>query len=301
VATLPYAALALVHWGPGYRQLVTPGDPALSHPLLAPQVPDWLAGLIFALSLALSALLGAGAARRALLSAREYARLLQRARTRVGSLTDPLHRFALVATDALFVHAGALGYTMLTTDVLKKAVGSPRPNFFALCRFQAGACTTELENAFASFPSGHSSASFASMVRRPRGAVRSRGMLAASHHNSTRPQLLLCHFLGAFLDSPVDVLRRSGPGAGLDAARHVAGAAPLVLALWVAATRVQDYWHSPVDVLAGAALGCVVAHLWLGVCRGTSAASEAQDAAATPPLMRVTVDGAYDPVASDMV
>lgn len=35
---------------------------------------------------------------------------------------------------------------------------------------------------------------------------------------------------------------------------------PLLLAGWVALTRIRDYWHHPTDVMAGTALGLVVSY-----------------------------------------
>lgn len=43
--------------------------------------------------------------------------------------------------------------------------------------------------------------------------------------------------------------------------RFFVAVSPLLLAGWVALTRISDYWHHPTDVMAGTTLGLVISYL----------------------------------------
>ncbi|KAJ6421367.1 hypothetical protein OIU84_028694 [Salix udensis] len=127
--------------------------------------------------------------------------------------------------------------TAVITDAIKNAVGRPRPDFFWRC-FPDGKdvydqlgnvlCNGEesvIKEGHKSFPSGHTSWSFAGLG-----------------------------FLSLYLSGKLQAFDRSG---------HVAKLCivflPLLAACLVAISRVDDYWHHWQDVFAGGLLGLVVA------------------------------------------
>uniref|UniRef100_A0A453KLC0 Phosphatidic acid phosphatase type 2/haloperoxidase domain-containing protein n=7 Tax=Triticinae TaxID=1648030 RepID=A0A453KLC0_AEGTS len=142
------------------------------------------------------------------------------------------------------LHHGILGIlysvliTAVITDAIKDGVGRPRPDFFWRC-FPDGKdlydnvttgvlCHGEksvIKEGHKSFPSGHSSWSFAGLG-----------------------------FLTWYLTGKIAVFDRKG---------HIAKLCiivlPLLTAALVAVSRVDDYWHHWQDVVAGAVLGLTVA------------------------------------------
>lgn len=127
--------------------------------------------------------------------------------------------------------------TGVLTDSIKDATGRPRPDFFRRC-FPDGidnydkwgnvVChgkDSDIREGHKSFPSGHSSWSFAGLG-----------------------------FLALYLAGKVKVFDRRG---------HVAKLCivflPLLMASLVAVSRVDDYWHHWQDVFAGGILGLTVA------------------------------------------
>ena len=162
---------------------------------------------------------------------------------------------ALAAAAALVGLAEALLLNGAASDVLKFAVGKPRPNFFALCDYKGYAAATKtgdyaaylnatvagalgdasfcagaaaaVRDAQSSFPSGHASFSWAGMA-----------------------------FLALFLCRAATAPRRQRWAL----ATLLLAAPPLVLAGWVCATRVRDRWHDPEDVLCGAIIGSACAY-----------------------------------------
>ena len=91
-------------------------------------------------------------------------------------------------------------------------------------------------DAFASFPSGHSSVSFACMT-----------VLSYYFH------LLLTHFPTHTSDKTHPY--RMGPSNQLW--RYVVRGTPYLLAVWIAVSRIRNYWHRPEDVIGGAIIGLV--------------------------------------------
>ncbi|XP_008782302.2 lipid phosphate phosphatase 2-like isoform X1 [Phoenix dactylifera] len=128
--------------------------------------------------------------------------------------------------------------TAVITDAIKDAVGRPRPDFFWRC-FPDGKevydnatrnviCHGEkgvIKEGHKSFPSGHSSWSFAGLS-----------------------------FLAWYLSGKIQAFDRKG---------HIAKLCivflPLLGAALVAISRVDDYWHHWQDVFAGGLLGLIVA------------------------------------------
>ncbi|CAH2053406.1 unnamed protein product [Thlaspi arvense] len=128
--------------------------------------------------------------------------------------------------------------TAVTTDSIKDAVGRPRPNFFYRC-FPDGKPKFDpdtkdvvchgvkkiIKEGYKSFPSGHTSWSFAGLA-----------------------------FLAWYLSGKIKVFDRQG---------HVAKLClvflPILLAILIGISRVDDYWHHWTDVFAGAIIGLFVA------------------------------------------
>lgn len=147
--------------------------------------------------------------------------------------------------------------TLLTTSAFTNAMkilfGEPRPNFFATCNYQnyydamitnnytayetltvegrfgniihCNASNSDINDAFASFPSGHASLIFASMTFF--GSV----MTMFNQGNIIIKLIQVISFYGAY-----------------------------VLATWISITRVLDYEHRSYDVLAGALFGIFVGY-----------------------------------------
>ncbi|GAA6017135.1 hypothetical protein JCM11491_003272 [Sporobolomyces phaffii] len=150
------------------------------------------------------------------------------------------------------IHHGVLGLAAsraimrLTVEFLKTQVGRLRPSFFARCNYDAVSKTCNvvgehaallLKDGRKSFPSGHSSTAF-------------QGLLFLS--------LFLAGKNGAF--AVATAYPRSSPHQSRFLRLSVA-VAPLFLAAWVCLTRLQDHWHHPTDVLAGATIGSACALL----------------------------------------
>ncbi|XP_047330353.1 putative lipid phosphate phosphatase 3, chloroplastic [Impatiens glandulifera] len=151
--------------------------------------------------------------------------------------------FYIVKRDVYDLHHSILGIlfavliTGVLTDSIKNATGRPRPNFFWRC-FPDGIdkydslgnviCSGQysvIKEGYKSFPSGHSSWSFAGLG-----------------------------FLSLYL---------SGKIKAFDGRGHVAKLGlvflPLLVASLVAISRVDDYWHHWQDVFIGGLLGLIVA------------------------------------------
>lgn len=155
----------------------------------------------------------------------------------------------------LLALAQALLATKLVTDSIKIGVAHPRPNMLAMCDYagyqaaaasgnfsaylaattagafgqvsRCAAAASLVKDSQSSFPSGHSSSSFAGMLFL---ALYFRAVAGV------RPYV--------FFTWPA-----------------VLSAAPLVVAIFVAATRVHDRYHATIDVTAGAIVGAFCA--WL--------------------------------------
>merc|ERR1711881_582880 len=129
--------------------------------------------------------------------------------------------------------------TIVLTDIIKNAVGRPRPDLIARCKPQKGTplhqlvtfetCTEKdhhtLHDGWRSFPSGHSSTAFSGLG-----------------------------YLSLVLAGQLHVLRPR-----TDLAKALVAIAPLVGAALIAISRCEDYRHDVWDVTAGSALGFVVA------------------------------------------
>ncbi|WZY73348.1 hypothetical protein YC2023_012205 [Brassica napus] len=123
--------------------------------------------------------------------------------------------------------------TGVTTDSIKDAVDWPRPNFFYRCfpdgkpkfdpetRMLYHGVKKIIKEGYKSFPSGHTSWSFAGLT-----------------------------FLACYLSGKIKVFDRRG---------HVAKLClvflPILVAVLIGISRVDDYWHHWTDVFAGTIIG----------------------------------------------
>lgn len=204
-------------------------DPTLSYPLLEPTFPS---SLLILLSYALPVVVLATLQAFSLFGQKVTHLMLQ----------------------AAFFFAAALQFGFVS--IFKCYVGRLRPNFFALCDYkgyytalQAGGDSEamkqylnystlpgrivtdsnlsddgECKEGHHSFPSGHASWSFTGMV-----------------------------FLGLCL---CNVLRAKNFEVGMQAVGFLA---PVLLAAFIATSRIHDYWHNVDDVATGSVIGAVVA------------------------------------------
>jgi len=129
--------------------------------------------------------------------------------------------------------------TLFLTDVIKNAVGRPRPDLISRCKPQKGTSIHELvtweictetnhhvlHDGWRSFPSGHSSFAFSGLG-----------------------------YLALFLAGQCHVFRPR-----TDLARVLLALAPLLGAALIAISRCEDYRHDVYDVTTGSLLGLLIA------------------------------------------
>ena len=140
--------------------------------------------------------------------------------TRPVCTTSPAFYIGTLFMDAFSGLLETAAFTLLVTGYLKLSCGRPRPNY-------AEYYLKSPHDAVSSFPSGHTSISFCGL---------------------TYASAVLWHDIGAplvklprmhILTFPLLLLFMS----------------PLLLAMWIAVTRVQDYYHNYDDITAGAFIG----------------------------------------------
>ena len=149
----------------------------------------------------------------------------------------------------------------LATDALKLYCGYLRPVFFAICALNDAAytagtatdlqCTTtdtsELTDARKSFPSGHASQAWVGMMLLSLYLQRRWRV-----YDSCRPS-----------DNNHPAHQQWN-----QTTRSLAALLPLVLAVWVSASRIYDNRHFPADVAVGTLLGGGIALYFHAVCFG---------------------------------
>ncbi|KAG6002429.1 hypothetical protein E4U21_003103 [Claviceps maximensis] len=137
----------------------------------------------------------------------------------------------------------SLVLTSFLTDIVKNAVGRPRPDLLDRCRpatvtkqnvlVNIEVCETKdsfkLQDGWRSFPSGHSSFAFAGLG-----------------------------FLSLYMAGQLHVFHH--PAGGRDLGRALLCLAPLIGATLVAISRCEDYRHDVYDVCVGSVLGMSVAY-----------------------------------------
>lgn len=150
------------------------------------------------------------------------------------------HRTKHEATYLAF--AISIVLSAVITDIIKNAVGRPRPDLIDRCQpasstqantlVDISVCTREdghlLQDGWRSFPSGHSSFSFAGLG-----------------------------FTSLFLAGQLRIFRYSH--GGRDLSRALLCLAPLLGAAMIAISRCEDYRHDVYDICVGTAIGATVA------------------------------------------
>lgn len=237
----------------GYRQQFRLGDPTIQHPYAEHErVPDALLAILSMLIPFVGVL------------------LLSVAHTR------PWARMNSAALGLLLT----LSLTGALTNLLKSWVGRPRPDLLDRCKphtvpvldphvyhseyVDDSICTVPrhsfvLDDGFRSFPSGHSSSSFAGLVYL---ALCIRAALISVVHRVTSSYAYTAAPTDGAGEDSVETNRRLPPPD--DPITPVAFSVvlpliPVAVAAYVAVSRVMDYRHHPTDVLAGATLGTAIA------------------------------------------
>jgi hypothetical protein len=167
-----------------------------------------------------------------------------------ATTTYPFGRKLLPMRDGFLGGMLSLAVAIFVTNLFKHAVGRPRPNFDALMALDAEHYGKE---AWRGFPSGHSSTAMAGL-----------------HFLS----LWLLHFVAkvAAAGGPSGFFFRGRLAVGpllsglTRLVLRCAAATPTLLAMWVAVTRVEDFWHNYSDILAGGLIGYVSAHFGFNYC-----------------------------------
>lgn len=149
------------------------------------------------------------------------------------------------------VFGWSIGFNWLITDTVKAYCAQLRPNFYALCEFdQNKECASDSVKAYKSFPSGHSSLAFCSMTI---VTLYWLGKVGGAHRSLRTKLLSLVAF---FL--------------------------PTGVAIWIAASRVHDYYHHPVDVMTGAVIGTMCGQFCTSLYYPSCAVAAASDRAGCP-------------------
>lgn len=121
-------------------------------------------------------------------------------------------------------------FTFTTTNIFKLFIAMPRPNHFALLLVAKILNSDHMAlDARKSFPSGHSSLSMATMLYTT---------LVLAHDIKTRGDRWPLSYQARLLFLTLTCL-------------------PTLLALYIAATRVLNYWHATADILSGLCLGAL--------------------------------------------
>ncbi len=153
----------------------------------------------------------------------------------------------------------SIALTIVLTDIVKNAVGRPRPDLIARCKptkdapkdtlVTIGVCTETnyhtLHDGWRSFPSGHSSFAFGGL-----------GYLAL-YVVATVPTIYHAYDLVfcSFLAGQMHVFRPR-----TDLARVLLALSPLVGAALIAISRCEDYRHDVYDVTVGSIIGMSLAY-----------------------------------------
>lgn len=153
----------------------------------------------------------------------------------------------------LCVYLTAIGVTLLLTDAIKTYAGYLRPIFYDVCvpdEYYQTCTSEEVDDARKSFPSGHASTSFCCL-----------GLL--SFHLEDQFGVSKLRF-----QTPTTVAMNSERSQSHQRTVVVARVAsilsksPLLLAVYIAASRVVDNKHFPADIVGGSVIGLSVA-LWI--------------------------------------
>jgi len=138
---------------------------------------------------------------------------------------------------AILGHTLSFGLNGVIVDIIKITVGRPRPDFFYRC-FPDGVMNSEMictgeyysvQDGRKSFPSGHSSFSFATLG-----------------------------FLSFYLMGKLKIFSEEGRGKSL---RLIFCFLPMIAAMLIAISRTMDYHHWKEDVGVGSLIGLLIAYM----------------------------------------
>jgi len=149
--------------------------------------------------------------------------------------------------------AWSFGLATLITNIAKLYVGRPRPNFFELCGWDGTKCTTEENNAYKSFPSGHSATAMSTFGLICIHFVENvlwqlRGYKVPWYRLDASPNSWAWN-----LFSPITT--------SIGNPAILVALLPGFWAFFVVCSRIHDYWHFAGDALAGAIIGLFCAIL----------------------------------------
>jgi len=247
VAGLFWLLTGAVELFPMHHSYIVDGDARIRFPYLAPQVPTWL---LIVLCIPLPLLIIATCA---------WVRFLRHKDSHFAK-----HE-ALTAVCALILSGGI---STFFTDAVKHLVGRPRPNFVAYCQWvEATGCGKPAPDAWASFVSGHSSLAFATLtilslylltvMRASRRQAALNTASAAATATTPTDVVAVVVQCEVQADDKVTIARRIELATSPDnvAWIYCVCLIPMLLAGWIAVTRVMDYWHNTDDILGGSAIG----------------------------------------------
>ncbi|KAJ3106684.1 hypothetical protein HDU97_005836 [Phlyctochytrium planicorne] len=154
--------------------------------------------------------------------------------------------------------AFAVAFTKLVTDFIKIQMGRFRPDFLSRCQYDAvlQVCTGDpkkVEDGRKSFPSGHSSYTFAGHT------FLAIYLIALLEVWPVRTGSIKFDVKGALLPGgPTRAVRREYPHSGR-IWKFTVAFLPLLIPLYVAISRLQQYIHHPTDVIGGGLIGVFIA------------------------------------------
>lgn len=146
----------------------------------------------------------------------------------------------------------AFGSCMFLTNVIKLYCGYFRPNFYNLCQFDSDALECQGEDrdvseSRRSFPSGHASTSFCGMTFITLVLLGKVGLHCRYDKNGEKIRNL----------STIQIIKRRW--------LSVLVSTPMLIAVFVAVSRVHDDMHHPADVAFGAMIGMLSAYFAYGL------------------------------------
>ena len=152
-------------------------------------------------------------------------------------ITNTVKGSATIKLDELLAFSGTLVLNGVVTNILKLSVGRPRPDFISRCKPVSSSweadpiCTgavADFQEGYKSFPSGHASWSFATVL-----------------------------FLSLYLAGKFKALSQCR----IKLLQLCLSLVPFVIGCCVAWSRVHDNMHHVGDVVAGASIGIVISSL----------------------------------------
>ncbi|CAI5519196.1 unnamed protein product [Closterium sp. Naga37s-1] len=164
---------------------------------------------------------------------------------------------------------------LLLTNALKVSIGRPRPHFFIVCfpsgvpvygsdgNAQCNGSSSSVMESRVSFPSGHTSMSFAVsfsgltyaalfLAAKLQASMSFSGLTYAALFLAAKLQAFSLTYAALFLAAKLQAFSTRGRG---QLWRLVPSACCLAGAASVGITRVVDYWHFPFDVFVGGLIG----------------------------------------------